>query len=44
LLASDEVPQTDPLVPVLFCDEPLLKHLVAADEAENGYFLLIRTR
>jgi len=43
LLDNADVPQIEPLLPVLLCDDPLLKHLVAAEEAENGYFLLIRT-
>ena len=41
--ARVEVPQRDPLAAVLLWDWPLLKHLVAADEAENGCFLLIST-
>ena len=39
-----DVPNIEPLEAVLFYEVPLPKHLLAAALAENGYFLLIKTR
>jgi hypothetical protein len=44
LVDSEEVPHKLPFPLVLFWEAALLKHLVAAELAENGYFLLMSTR
>jgi hypothetical protein len=43
LVDRDEVPNREPFAPVLLFELALLKHLVAAELAEKGCFLLIRT-
>jgi len=40
---NELAPNIEPLEAVLFWLVPLLKHLLAAALAENGYFLLINT-
>jgi hypothetical protein len=44
LVDSELAPKREVLPWTLFWLDPLLKHLAAADEAENGCFLLIKMR
>jgi len=40
----EEGPLSEPTFPVLFCELPLLKTLLAFELAEKGVFLLMRMR